>query len=416
MSPDRRCALAVRGSVLGVVLALLAGCQGPAMTATASAPAVSEPAPSVRAEAVLAGPLQHGLAFALQQLQRTVDEQPPGRYPFVAVGDQPWLTRDAGNWMAGFLPGQLWLAYEATGDKTWAQLARSRQHDLVARQHDTSTHDLGFVLFDSFGQQLRLTGDAGARTVLLNAARSLASRWVPRARTLRSWNGPAGQVTVIVDNMVNLELLFWGARHGGPARWRRIALQHALTTRNQLVRPRGSTVGAVRFDEKTGQRVWRGNIGGWRRNSTWARGQAWAVYGYTMAYRETHDPRMLEVARRTAGFALRHLPADGVPYWDYAVPVTRSTPRDSSAGAVLSSAFLELARLDPDARRRARYRAAGLHSLATLAGPRYLAQGSGARSVLLHAHNSPAYPDVGVPYGDYYFLEALMRSNRLPAR
>ena len=94
----------------------------------------------------MAAPLQHGLAFALHQLQPTVDEQPPGRYPFVAVGDQPWLTRDASNWMAGFLPGQLWLAYEATGDKTWAQLARSRQHDLVARQHDTSTHDLGFVL------------------------------------------------------------------------------------------------------------------------------------------------------------------------------------------------------------------------------------------------------------------------------
>jgi unsaturated chondroitin disaccharide hydrolase len=356
------------------------------------------------------------LAFALRQLRRTVDAQPAGRYPFVAVGDRPWLTTDASNWTAGFFPGQLWLAYDATGDKAWARLARARQRDLVARQHDTSTHDLGFVMYDSFGQQFRLTGDPGARSVLLNSARSLASRWVPVARTLRSWNGPRGEVTVIVDNMVNLELLFWGARHGGPARWRRIALEHALTTRNQLVRPDGSTLGAVRFSEQTGNRVWRGNIGGWRHDSTWARGQAWAVYGYTMAYRETHDPRMLEVARRTAGFALRHLPGDGVPYWDYDVPVTRSTPRDSSAAAVLSSAFLELARIDPVAGRRATYRAAGLRSLRTLAGPRYLAQGSGARSVLVHAHNDPAHPDVGVPYGDYYFLEALLRSHLLPAR
>jgi unsaturated chondroitin disaccharide hydrolase len=413
MSPRRR-APAVRGSVLGLVLALLASCQGPASTTRPAPAAGSERGTSTRAEAAVT-PVQQALAVALRQLRRTVDEQPAGRYPFVAVGDQPWVTRDATSWTAGFLPGQLWLAYEATGDKTWAGLARARQQALVARQNDTSTHDLGFVMYDSFGQQLRLTGDPAAKSVLLNAAKSLASRWVPSSQTLRSWNGPKGQVTVIVDNMVNLELLFWGARHGGPPRWRHIALQHALTTRHQLVRRDGSTVQAVRFDERTGRRVWRGNIGGWRRHSTWARGQAWAVYGYTVAYRETHDPRMLAVARRTAQFALRHLPPDGVPFWDYDAPATRSTPRDSSAAAVLSSAFLELARIDPDAGRRVTYRAAGLHTFRTLAGPRYLAQSSGAHSILLHAHNDPAYPDVGVPYGDYYFLEALLRSHLLPA-
>jgi unsaturated chondroitin disaccharide hydrolase len=435
MPPGSR-ALAVRGSALGLVLALLAACHGPASTTRPAAHAAPKRGPSIRADAAVT-PLQNALAFALRQLRRTVDENPPGRYPFVAVGDQPWLTHDASSWMSGFLSGQLWLAYEATGDKTWAQLARARQQDLVGRQHDTSTHDLGFVMYDSFGQQLRLTGDPAARSVLLNSARSLASRWVPSTQTLRSWNGPKGQVTVIIDNMVNLELLFWAARLDGSKHrrqtkhWRHIALEHALTTRNQLVRRDGSTIGAVRIEEKTGHRVWRGNIGGWHRHSTWARGQAWAVYGYTMAYRETHDPRMLAVARRTTHFALHHLPADGVPFWDYDVPETQSTPRDSSAAAVLSSAFLELARIDPDASRRATYRAAGLHTLRTLAGPPYLskvslskvslaegslAEGSGAHSILLHAHNSPTYPDAGVPYGDYYFLEALLRSRLLPAR
>lgn len=400
---------------MAVVLAIAAACHSAAPTtkpvAIASSPAPSTPAPSSPDTT-----LSDGLTFALRQLQATDNGQLPRRYPFVAVRDRPWLTESARSWTAGFLPGQLWLAYDVTGDPTWAQRARARERALVAREHDTSTHDLGFVMYDSFGQQFRLTGDPGARSVLLTSARSLASRWIPADRTLRSWNGPTGQVTVIVDNMVNLELLFWGARHGGPARWRHIALAHALTTRDQLVRPDGSTVQAVRFDEQTGNRVWRGNIGGWRRDSTWARGQAWAVYGYTTAYRETHDPRMLEVARRTAGYALRHLPADGVPYWDYDVPVTRSTPRDSSAAAVLSSAFLELGRVDPDAARRTRYRAAGLHSLRTLAGPGYLARGGASRSVLLHAHNDPAHPDVGVPYGDYYFLEAVLRSGLLPAR
>jgi unsaturated chondroitin disaccharide hydrolase len=414
MSPRRRALTpwgwVLRGSALAVVLALVAACQGQVAT---KQPAISAPARSTPADAPAAS-LPAALAFALRQLGRTATEVPVGRYPFVAVGGRPWLTRGASNWMAGFLPGQLWLAYEATGDQAWARLARARQRPLLVRAHDRSTHDLGFVMYDSFGQQFRLTGDPAAQAVLLTAARSLSSRWVPAAQTLRSWDGPKGQVTVIVDNMVNLELLFWGARHGGPARWRHLALRHALTTRNQLVRPNGGTVQAVRFDERSGRRVWRGNIGGWRRNSTWARGQAWAVYGYTVAYRETHDPRMLAVARRTARFALRHLPADGVPFWDYDAPPTRSTPHDSSAAAVLSSAFLELGRIDPDAGRRAIYRAAGLHSLRALAGAAYLARGSAARSVLLHAHNDPAHPDVGVPYGDYYFLEALLRSGLLP--
>jgi unsaturated chondroitin disaccharide hydrolase len=354
-------------------------------------------------------------AFALHQLAATDRHLARGRYPVTAHPDVPWRTEGSSSWMAGFFPGQLWLAYEATGNPTWAARARARQRDLRWRRFDTSTHDLGFVMLDSFGQASRLTGDPRARRVVLDSAASLASRWVPVAHTLRSWQGPPGQVTVIVDNMVNLELLFWGADHGGPAAWREMALEHALTTRDQLVRPDGSTWHAVRFDEQTGERVWRGNIGGARDDSTWARGQAWAVYGYTVAYRETGDPRMLEVARRTARFALSHLPADGVPYWDYAVPVTRRTPRDSSAGAVLASALLELGAIDPDAGLRARYRRAGLHTLRTLTGPRFSAQGSGSRSVLLHGRASPRTPDAGTVYGDYYLLEALQRAQLVPS-
>jgi unsaturated chondroitin disaccharide hydrolase len=377
-----------------------------------AAAAQPTPAPAAREGARW----QHPRSFALRQLATTDRRLARGRFPVTARPRQPWRTEGAASWMAGFFPGQLWQAYEATGDPVWAARARARQRGLLGRRWDTSTHDLGFVMLDSWGQDARLTGSPRAARVVRESAASLARRWVPSAASLRSWDGPPGQVTVIIDNMVNLELLLRAADWGGSPAWRAMALQHALTTRDQLVRPDGSTRHAVRFDERTGARVWRGNIGGASDGSTWSRGQAWAVYGYASVYRETRDPRMLEVARRTARFARRHLPADGVPYWDYAVPVTRRTPRDSSAGAVLASAFLELARVDPSARLRRGYRSAGLHTLHSLSGPRYLAHGSGSRSVLLHGRASRVNPDAGVVYGDYYLLEALARAQLLPAR
>jgi unsaturated chondroitin disaccharide hydrolase len=387
---------------------VLAGLLAPALTPPAAAAASVAESPTE----VL---FRHARTFALHQLAHTARVTPPGRYPVVAPGGGRWQTAGPASWMAGFFPGELWQAYELSGNPAWARPAAARQAPLTSRASDTSTHDLGFVMFDSLGQGLRLTGTPAARRTLLRAAASLASRYVPAARTIRSWNGPPGQVTVIVDNMVNLELLFWAARHGGSPSWRTMALRHALTTRDQLVRANGSTFHAVRFDEQTGRRVWRGTIGGWRDDSTWARGQAWAVYGYATAYRETRDRRMLAVARSTARYAMRHLPADGVPYWDYARPSGTRTLRDSSAGAVLASALLDLARVDPSAKRRASYRAAGLHTLRSLAGPRYLAKGTGSRSVLLHGRNSPKLRDAGVVYGDYYFLEALQRVQALPS-
>jgi unsaturated chondroitin disaccharide hydrolase len=404
------------------LVATLAG--APVAPAGAAAPQVSpasqvSPSSSAPPASVAArdrARWRHAESLALRQLARTDRRLARGRFPVTARPHGPWRTEGSASWMAGFFPGELWQAYEATGKPVWAKRARARQRGLAARRFDTSTHDLGFVMLDSWGQDARLTGSAHATRVVLQSAASLAIRWVPTAQTLRSWDGPPGQVTVIIDNMVNLELLLWGSDHGGPAVWRDMALQHALTTRDQLVRPDGSTWHAVRFDERTGVRVWRGNIGGANNNSTWSRGQAWAVYGYTLLYRETRDPRMLEVARRTARFAMRHLPKDGVPYWDYAVPVTRHTLRDSSAGAVLASAFLALARVDPSARLRHRYRAAGLHTLRSLTGPHYLAHGSRSRSVLLHGRASRANPDSGVVYGDYYLLEALARARRLPRR
>jgi unsaturated chondroitin disaccharide hydrolase len=350
--------------------------------------------------------------FALAQLARTDRRLAPGRFPTVAVGDRPWRTSDTTGWLAGFWPGRLWLAYELDGRRHWARRASVTQAPLSVRQDDTTAHDLGFLIQTSFGRGATLVGAASDTEVTLRAAAALASRYVPAAGVIRCGDAPAGQVNVIVDNLMNLELLFWAADHGGRPAWRDIALQHALTTARWHLRADGSTVQVVRFDESTGQPVWQGTAQGMSDTSTWARGQAWAVHGFTTAYRETGDPRLLDAARKAAGFVVTHTPADAVPWWDYDAPGTR---RDTTAAAVQASGLLELARIDPNAASRATWRAAGLRTLRSLVGPAYLARGTGAWSVLLHGRHDPAYDDAGVTYGDYYLLEALLRVQLLPS-
>jgi unsaturated chondroitin disaccharide hydrolase len=308
------------------------------------------------------------------------------------------------------------MAYEASGRPVWARRATTRQAPLAARAEDTGTHDLGFLLQTSFGHGATLTGRRTFQDVTVRGAESLASRWVPRVGAIRSWDGPDGRVTVIVDNLVNLELLFSAARLAGREDWHDIAVRHALTTAAEHVRPDGSTTHVVRFDEDTGRRVWKGTVQGLRDSSTWARGHSWAVYGFTAAYRESRDPRLLDAARATADYATAHLPRDGVPFWDYDAPAAGDRTRDTTAAAALASGLLELARVDPDRGRRAAYARAGLHTLRTLAGPRYLARGTGSPAVLLHGRHDATYPDSGVTYGDHYMLEALLRAQLLPSR
>ncbi len=220
---------------------------------------------------------------------------------------------------------------------------------------------------------------------------------------------------MIVDNLVNLELLFSAARSAGRPDWHDMAVQHALTTAREHVRPDGSTTHVVRFDEDTGGPVWKGTVQGLHDTSTWARGHAWAVYGFTGAYRDSRDARLLDAARRTADFAVAHSPRDGVPFWDYDAAATGDRTRDTTAGSVLASGLLELARVDPDPARRATFARAGLRTLRSLAGPRYLARGTGSRAVLLHGRHDARYPDAGVTYGDHYLLEALLRAQLLPS-
>jgi unsaturated chondroitin disaccharide hydrolase len=214
---------------------------------------------------------------------------------------------------------------------------------------------------------------------------------------------------VLIDSMMNLELLLWAADHGGGGDLRTIAVNHALTVRRNNVRPDGSTYQMVVFDPRTGRVRSKQTVQGLSADSTWSRGQAWGITGFTTVYRETRDARFLQTARQLADYFLAHLPADHVPLWDFDAPA--GDPKDSSAAAIAASGLIELAQLDPDGSRRGRYLTAAKQILDALSSPPYRSSVTGPPSILLHGtQNKPkGVADVGLVYGDYYYLQALAR-------
>jgi len=221
-------------------------------------------------------------------------------------------------------------------------------------------------------------------------------------------------VPLVTDTMVNLELLLWASQNGGRAEWRTMAVNHALRTLQDAVRPDGSSFHYVDYSRTTGTIRSRGTFQGYSATSTWARGQAWLIYGYTMVYRYTGDVRMLEAARKVTDWYLARLPADMVPNWDFDAP---SQQKDSSAAAIVASALLELSGLETDAARKTRYRDAALRTLDSLASPAYSAEGTNSPGLLLHGvGHLPAGREINTTliYGDYYFLEAVLRFNPRP--
>jgi unsaturated chondroitin disaccharide hydrolase len=359
--------------------------------------------------------IAHDLSFAQSQLQRTLAEVPVNSYPSKTGSDGHWVTTDASAWTSGFFPGSLWLMYRATGDPAWRDAAAARQAGVESRKTDTSTHDVGFQIFNSFGNGFKLTHDDHYRQVVLTAAGSLATRYSDVVHAIRSWNNSSNEYPydfqVIIDNMMNLELLLWASKNGGDAAWYSEAVAHAVTTSANHVRPDGSTYQRVIFDSTDGHVRSHPTVQGYSDDSTWSRGQAWALNGFTMAYRETGDGRFLDTARRTADYFIAHLPSDSVPYWDFQAPGIPNEPRDTSAAAIAASGLIELSGLDPDLTNGARYLGAARAILESLSSPAYLAEGTSSRSILLHGTgNRPAGDyDTGLVFGDYYFIEALLR-------
>jgi len=355
--------------------------------------------------------------FAMSQYTKAVQTlTDTARAPIQNNADGTWIQTETSNWVSGFFAGILWYFYDYSNDPFWEKQARRWNAALEKEKFNTGTHDLGFMLYNSFGNGYRLTNDETYKKILLQGAESLISRFNPIVGTIKSWNSEPENHLTIIDNMMNLEYLFWASKVTGDSRFRDIAIRHADVTLKNHFRADGSSYHVVNYDPETGEVKEKKTRQGYSDESSWARGQAWGGYGFTMMYRETGDPRYLEIAQKTFNRFIERLPKDMVPYWDFDAPNIPNESKESSAAAIAASALLELSIYVSDSSLKNRYYQTALDLLEALSTDRYLATIGKYQCVLLHSNGSvPADADVDVnfTYADYYYIEALLRLKKL---
>jgi unsaturated chondroitin disaccharide hydrolase len=321
------------------------------------------------------------------------------------------------DWTSGFFAGQLWFLYEFTKNEKWKAKADSFTLLLAKEQFNGGTHDMGFKIYCSYGTGYRLTKNESYKAVIIQSAKTLATRFNKKIGAIRSWDHhkETWDYPVIIDNMMNLELLFAATRLTGDSLYYNIAVSHANTTLKNHFRNDYSSYHVVDYDTLTGAVKKKMTHQGFADASAWARGQGWALYGYTMCYRETKNKRYLQQADSIAAFILHHpnLPADGIPYWDLNDTGIPNVPRDASAAAVMASALYELSSYSKLNRQ---YKDFANKILGSLTGNYRSAIGENFGFILLHSTgNKPAKSEIDVPinYADYYYLEALLRSKKI---
>ena len=321
---------------------------------------------------------------------------------------------NSGWWCSGFYPGSLLYLYEQTKDQSLYTEAERILKALEKEKDNKGTHDLGFMMFCSFGNANRIAPKPGYKDILLTSARSLSTRFNPKIGCLKSWDSKPGEFLVIIDNMMNLELLFWATRISGDSSFYKIAVTHAETTMKNHFRPDYSSYHVINYNPETGAIQQKRTAQGAADESAWARGQVWGLYGYTVMYRETRDPKYLNHATHIAGFLLHHpnLPADKILYWDFNAPGIPNALRDASASSIMAAALLEL-REYTTADLAKEYTGVAETILRTLSNPTYkAAPGTNGGFILQHGvGHMPNKTEVDVPltYGDYYFIEAMKR-------
>jgi unsaturated chondroitin disaccharide hydrolase len=345
--------------------------------------------------------------FAEKQLRRLVETYPDyfpmytqnGRWKH---GGEAWT-----NWCEGFLGGQLWLVYGQNGETWWREKAEHYSRLIEGRKTDRNVHDLGFLFWSSWKRWYDLTGDPAVKAVLIEAGRTLALRFKEKGQYLRSF---VADESLFIDIMMNVGIIFYAAQQTGDQDLWRIAAQHSLTTRRYLVRGDGSTAHEGIFDTETGAFLRQSTHQGWRDDSSWARGLAWALYGFGTVYGFTHDARFLQTAEACAQYYIEHTPEHGIPPNDWTDPAP-ARPYESSAAAITASGLFNLAGLTGDPSRAHLYRAWALRIVDTLTGPEFLASDTpGWEGILKHGtyHEKKGLGvDESVMWGEYFFLEAL---------
>ena len=315
------------------------------------------------------------------------------------------------DWTSGFFPGSLWYEYELTGDESLKEEAIHYTNLLYGLKDYAGTHDLGFMMFCSYGNQLRLLENDTVAPLLISTANNLISRFDPTIKAIRSWDFGKWNYPVIIDNMMNLELLFWASEYTKEPKYKDIAIIHANTTLDNHFRDDMSSYHVISYNND-GTVESKGTFQGFSDDSDWARGQGWALYGYVVMYRFTNDAKYLKAAEDIAELIMNEetMPADQIPYWDFDAPDIPDAPRDVSAAAVISSALFELSTMVDNGTKY--YNQAEI-MLKNLSKAPYLAEeGSNKGFILKHATGHlPANSEIDttLSYADYYYLEALKR-------
>ena len=348
--------------------------------------------------------------FAAQQLRHLVETY-PDFFPMYTVNGK-W--KHAGevwtNWCEGFLGGQLWLLHQHTGDDYWRDKAEHYSRLVEHRKTDRNVHDLGFLFLSTWKRWYDLTGDEVINQVVIEAGQTLALRFKEKGQYLRSF---VADDSLFIDIMMNVPIIFYAAQQTNDENLWRVANQHSLTSRRYLVRGDGSTSHEGIFDLESGEFLRQSTHQGWRDDSSWARGLAWALYGFGTVYTYTQDPRFLQTAEACANFYIERTPDHGVPPNDWEEPNSRF-PYESSAAAITASGLFNLAKLTGDPLRARYYREYALHIVDTLTSPEFLAVDTpGWEGILKHGmyHQRKGLGvDESVMWGEYFFLEAVSKA------
>jgi unsaturated chondroitin disaccharide hydrolase len=356
----------------------------------------------------------HAFQFAQKQVRKLIEKHPM-LYPLYTQ-DGSW--RHEGQiwtrWSDGFLPGMMWIFHkraepDSAEARFWYEQAVRYTTPIEPRKHDRNAHDLGFLFLSTYYRWHALTHEPALRDVLIEAGRTLATRFKERGGYLCSF---VGDNSLFIDAMMNVGIVFYAARETGDRKLRDIAMRHSLTTRRVLVRGDGSTAHEGIFDTDTGEFLRQATHQGYRGDSCWSRGLAWATYGFTTAYEYSRDPHFLETAQNCAEFYITHSPADGIPPWDFSAPVENRTLLDTSAAAIFAAGLLRLCVLVPDSMNGHLYWSTAVRILRSLCD-KHLARNDAKWEGILkggvyHVHKGLGI-DESVIWGDYFFCEALER-------